>query len=444
MAKKKSAPESDPPPLRLEYRSPAELAENPVNWRRHPAAQLAALTDVIAEVGWAGACLYNEATSRLIDGHARKSVALTQGADKVPVLVGNWTPEQEAKILATLDPLAAMAEADTAALDALLRDVQTGSQAVGDMLTELATAAGCDWAKPEPEPGAGGDEFDPTPDDGPTRTKAGELWVIGGKHRLLVGDCTVPENVARLTGGERVGLCFTSPPYAQQRDYGEAAKEKVKDWDGLMRCAFGCLPMADDGQVLVNLGLIHRDGEWVPYWDGWIAWMREQGWRRFGWYVWDKLSGMPGDWNGRLAPAFEFVWHFNRKSVHPTKAFECKDAGRVVAGRTRGVDGELRTHTGTMRGDAVQSHKIGDSVIRCGTTKGQETEHPATMPVALPDFIIKSWPGDVYDPFLGSGTTLVAAHRLGRVCYGCELEPRYADVVLKRAEAEGLDCVREG
>jgi hypothetical protein len=76
----------------------------------------------------------------------------------------------------------------------------------------------------------------------------------------------------------------------------------------------------DAGQVLVNLGLIHRDGEWLPYWDGWISWMREQGWRRFGWYVWDQGSGIPGDWNGRLAPSFEFVWHFNRESVEPAKA----------------------------------------------------------------------------------------------------------------------------
>jgi DNA modification methylase len=50
----------------------------------------------------------------------------------------------------------------------------------------------------------------------------------------------------------------------------------------------------------------------------------------------------------------------------------------------------------------------------------------------------------VYDPFLGSGTTLIAAHRLGRKAYGCELEPKYADVILRRAEAEGLDVRKEG
>jgi len=135
-----SAPGPEPPPLRLEWRSPAELAENPANWRRHPEAQLAALTDTLAEVGWAGACLYNLRTKRLIDGHARKQVALDQGAAKIPVLVGDWSEEQEKKILATLDPLAAMATADQEQLDALLRDVHTGSQALSAMLTELAQA----------------------------------------------------------------------------------------------------------------------------------------------------------------------------------------------------------------------------------------------------------------------------------------------------------------
>lgn len=143
MAKKK--PEPPPalePSLRLEWRNPSELAENPKNWRRHPDAQISALTDVIGEVGWAGACLYNEKSGRLIDGHARQKVAMAQGAEKIPVLIGSWDEAQEAKILATLDPLAAMASTDAAALDALLRDVETGSEAVQKMLADLAAEAG--------------------------------------------------------------------------------------------------------------------------------------------------------------------------------------------------------------------------------------------------------------------------------------------------------------
>jgi DNA modification methylase len=296
-----------------------------------------------------------------------------------------------------------------------------------------------------PEPGAGGDEFDPTPEvAGPTRTAAGDVWVIGGKHRLLVGDNTDPENVRRLMAGRTVGLCFTSPPYAQQRDYGEAAKEKVQDWHALMCGTFANLPMTDDGQVLVNLGLVHRDGEWVPYWDEWIGWMRQQGWRRFGWYVWDQGPGMPGDWAGRLAPSHEYIWHFNREAVRPAKTQECKHAGEVQSKRTfRNKDGTLDGFT--HAGRAVQSHKIMDSVIRVVRKHGTDAngDHPAAFPIDLPTALIECWPGDVYDPFLGSGTTLIAAHRLGRVCYGCELEPKYCDVILRRAEAEGLTCVKE-
>ena len=130
------------PPLRLEWRSPSELAENPHNWRTHPPGQLSALSDVIAEVGWAGACLYNERTGRLIDGHARKKIALARHDEKIPVLVGNWDEQQEAKILATLDPLGAMAEADSAKLEALLGDVSTGSDALKQLLADLAGDAG--------------------------------------------------------------------------------------------------------------------------------------------------------------------------------------------------------------------------------------------------------------------------------------------------------------
>jgi DNA modification methylase len=436
-AQKQPAPAAEPLPLRLEWRSPAELDENPRNWRTHPEAQVAALTDVIAEVGWAGACLYNERTGRLIDGHARRKVALDKDIPLVPVLVGDWSEAQEKTILATLDPLSALAEADALKLDALLREVETGSDAVSALLASLARQSALPAGNPQP--GQGGDEFDPAPvEEGPTRCQSGDLWVIGRKHRLLVGDCTVPGNVERLMAGEKVGLCFTSPPYAQQRDYSEQVKEQVKDWHALMQGAFAHLPMKDDGQVLANLGLVHRDGEWMPYWDSWIEWMRGQGWRRFGWYVWDQGAALPGDWSGRFAPAFEFLFHFNRGAVRPEKFVPCKMAGQIANGRTfRNKNGSLDefTSNGVPYGDT----KIPDSVVRVQRQIGSDG-HPAQFPIGLPEFILQSWPADIYDPFLGSGTTLVAAHRLGRRCFGCEIEPRYADVILRRAEAEGLTC----
>jgi DNA modification methylase len=407
----------------------SELRPSPRNWRTHPKAQRDALRGALAEIGYAGALLARElpdATLELIDGHLR---AETTPDSLVPVLILDVDEAEAAKLLATLDPLAAMAAADADKLEALLREVGTESEPLAAMLAGLAEANGILGTN-----GQALEDAEPQLDRAEELrrewgVKPGQLWHLGD-HRLLCGDSTKAEDVARVMGGEKSGLCFTSPPYAVQRDYD--AGQGAGDWDSLLRGTFGNLPMSDDGQVLVNLGLVHRDGEWLPYWDGWIAWMREQGWRRFGWYVWDKLSGMPGDWNGRLAPSFEFVWHFNRIPVRPEKAFECENAGRVVAGRTRGADGRYRIHTATKRGDAVQSHKIGDSVIRCGTTKGQPTSHPATMPVELPSYIIRSWPGVVYDPFLGSGTTLIACEQLGRRCRALEISPGYVAVTLQR------------
>jgi DNA modification methylase len=265
-------------------------------------------------------------------------------------------------------------------------------------------------------------------------TKAGDLWILG-EHRVLCGDSTKAEDVERLMAGAKADLCFTSPPYGQQRDYTEEGKAKVADWDGLMRGVFVNLPMVEAGQVLVNLGMIHRDGEWIPYWDRWIEWMREQGWRRFGWYVWDQGPGMPGDWNGRLAPSHEFVWHFNRESVQAEKARACKHAGESHGGKgQRGKDGKVKERSaGTAQ---VQSHAIHDTVFRVSRQGAQHGAggHPAPYPVGLPAIAMQSWPGIAYEPFCGSGTTLIAAEQLGRKCYGMEISPAYCDVIVKRWE----------
>jgi hypothetical protein len=146
-------------PLRLEWIEAGSLTENPLNWRRHSQEQLQSIRELLAdpEVGWAGACLYNERTGRLIDGHARKTVV--DPKTPVPVLVGDWSPEAEAKILATLDPVGAMAQGDADAYAKLIEQVSADGLWVRDLLHN--TAAGLNAVD------AAGDEEDADDDDAP-------------------------------------------------------------------------------------------------------------------------------------------------------------------------------------------------------------------------------------------------------------------------------------
>jgi DNA modification methylase len=420
--------------------APDQLVANPLNYRKHPQAQRDALKAAIEEVGFIRSVTVNKRTGNLIDGHERVWQALTSEQPLIDVEYVDLSEEEEKLALATMDPISEMATMDGQILDQLLRDVNTGSEHLQQLLSDMATDAGILDGLTAGE--VVEDEVPPPPVD--PITKPGDLWILG-EHRLLCGDSTSAKDVERLMDGARADLCFTSPPYGQQRDYTKEGKAKVADWDGLMQGVFANLPMAEAGQVLVNLGLIHREGEWIPYWEGWIEWMREQGWRRFGWYVWDQQRGLPGDWNGRFAPSHEFIFHFNRDAMRPLKHIECnkKRAEREKAQVARGaVKTGLRSKSGAVceltSPDSVgQSHKVPDSVWRFERHMANDIarlNHPATYPVTLPAHAMKSWPGLAYEPFSGSGTTIIAAEQLHRKCYAMEISPQYCDVAVQRWE----------
>ena len=257
-----------------------------------------------------------------------------------------------------------------------------------------------------------------------------------GGHRLLCGDSTSADDITRLMAGEEADICFTSPPYAQQRDY----KTGPQDWDALMQGVFAILPVAHDAQVLVNLGLVHRDGEWLPYWDGWIEWMRSAGWRRFGWYVWDQGPGIAGDWHGRLAPSHEFIFHFNRAAARARKTKAKKPENIQVMKTGGGTRGGMRLKDGTFDkrsnpAASLQETKIPDSVVRIMRHKGSGLDHPAVFPVALASEMLAAYSDNddlAFEPFSGSGTLIIAAESIGRRCYAIELAQAYCDVAVRR------------
>ena len=136
--------------LTFRYIHPSELQDNPMNWREHPQEQTDALDSLIfgeGGIGWAGAALLNnrttengwleeEAIPTLIDGHDRKAIA-EERDELIPVLIGEWSPEEEATILTTLDPIGSLARTNTKKLSALLASVKTKQQSVRKVLDTI-------------------------------------------------------------------------------------------------------------------------------------------------------------------------------------------------------------------------------------------------------------------------------------------------------------------
>jgi hypothetical protein len=116
---------------------PATLIDNPENWRTHPKLQKDALAGVLDEVGWVQQILVNKQTGHIIDGHARVAIAKARGEKSVPVLYVDLTPEEERLVLATLDPLSALAIADHDILDNLLDDLSVEDPTLQGFLDTL-------------------------------------------------------------------------------------------------------------------------------------------------------------------------------------------------------------------------------------------------------------------------------------------------------------------
>lgn len=259
----------------------------------------------------------------------------------------------------------------------------------------------------------------------------GDVWQMG-RHRLMCGDATQDEDVARLMQGSTADMLFTSPPYLNQRDY----TGKTGCWRTLMRAAFAAAPSAQATQILVNLGQVHKDGEWHPYWSPWLEDMGAMGWKRASLMIWDKTAGAPMlPHLCRPSASFEFVFLLRRRKIPLNKTTPCKRAGYAYAPRDyRQADGSMRLREG-QPARRVSAYRVMDDVVRLNPAKSNRTGHPAVFPTALPRQFIEAFSQSghsVYDPFAGTATTLHAAEAAGRIGYGMEISPHYCELALRR------------
>jgi DNA modification methylase len=275
------------------------------------------------------------------------------------------------------------------------------------------------------------------PDEIKTDIVLGDLFEIG-EHRLLCGDSTDSDAVAKLMNGDKAEMLFTSPPYSDMREYNgekDLSVDKISDFIPTW------MPFAE--YQVINLGIQRKDNEIVQYWDEYIEKAKQCGYKLISWNVWDKTQG------GSIASAtamfmmtheWIFVFGNNPKNLNRTipnqldkyEARHGKDWDKGLKDKsTRGADDKMKTMT-----SKTYSHHQLHTVIQQTPELGHiRKDHPATFPVGLPTEYIKAMTNEkqvVAESFTGSGTTMVASHQLKRKCYGMELDPKYCQVIVDR------------
>jgi DNA modification methylase len=405
-----------------------DLRPNPRNWRTHPLAQQNALRGVLAEVGYADALLAREADDGglvLIDGHLRAEVTPDS---VVPVLVLDVSDDEADKLLASLDPLSEMAERDATKLDDLLRSIKTDSDALRSLIADLASSNGLGNINDVTEDTA------PAPPKVPV-TQHGDLWLLG-RHRLLCGDSTNADDVGKLLDGAKPFLMVTDQPYGVQynakwrhdaginksQQIGRVANDSRDSWCSAFRYFPGSVAYVwhsalHHAALERALAVLHFEVR------AQIIWLKRRIVISRGHYHWrhepclyaTRKNGGPAKWNGGRKQST--VW---ADIVDDHAAGNDRFAFKVDDATVYAFDGSQTTVW-----EISHDKPVGG---------GHSTQKPVEC-MARPMRLHGGGDDAIYDPFVGSGSTVSAAEQLDRTCYAQELLPAYCDVVVERWQA---------
>jgi DNA modification methylase len=271
------------------------------------------------------------------------------------------------------------------------------------------------------------DEFEADVNSIQTDIVLGDLIEIG-EHRLLCGDSTDSDAVAKLMNGQSAELLFTSPPYSDMREYNG---DKDLSVDNVSEFIPTWMPFVE--YQVVNLGIQRKDNDIIQYWDTYIEKAKSCGYKLMGWNVWHKSSVSVGQQSAFIPIYHEWIFVFGTKFKDINKTWERKsEISNTKKTKRRQKDGSTKLSTVGIQ----ESKKEMESVFYCNSELSDiRSLHPATFPIELPSEYIKSMTNEkdiIADSFTGSGTTMVASHQLNRKCYGMELDEKYCQVIIDR------------
>jgi DNA modification methylase len=393
------------------------LRPNTRNARTHPKRQIKQITNSIQRFGWTYPILADE-NGTILAGHGRYLAALDLGLTRVPVMTVADLSEAEKRALALADNKVALNAGwdrellarELGELADLLPECTLDLEITGFEAAEIDSLLG-DFLDPEHDPA---DEVSPPQKAAVTRP--GDLWKLG-PHRLLCGDAQSAMDVRRLMGTDAATMLITDPPYnvpirrvqgrgrIKHRNFTQGGGEfSPEEFTEFLQAV---LSLAAENSVPGSIHFVFMDwrhmGELLAAGSAIYSELKNV-------IVWAKTTPAQGSF---YRSQHELIYVFKNGDAPHINNFEL------------GQHGRNRSNVWTYAGaNTFRASRMDELAM-----------HPTVKPVALVADAIKdcSRRGDiVLDLFMGSGTTVVAAERVGRCAYGLEIDPCYVDVAVRR------------
>lgn len=267
------------------------------------------------------------------------------------------------------------------------------------------------WAGPvQDDPGAQMDKAEELREK--WGVESGQLWKLG-EHRLICGDCTNRAVVESVMRGEKAVLCFTSPPYPGAEMWKTEGAKLIKVGNDCLELLLSIL--IPSGFLVWNTcDMANGNSGYVPNIARDTIKALELGFIKRGEIIWHKTMSY-------LPPP-----PFTRRPTIPNNTHESILIFILGDWKPRDKEGVL---------NETQMEWNRNTVWKIGTESAKSIGHIAPFPIELADRCLSLWSREneiVYDPFLGSGTTLIACERLGRKCRAVEISPAYCAIAIQR------------